>query len=235
VKSFDDYYNEETQELYIESGISRIWKWVDGYPEVNCAIITAFRGSNTKDQNKKNNASLKAKLLKNKYGVTKIIGKFVENYNPEKPDEGTPVIEDSWFVTDLTNWKSVKAAEASKEVTSTPEQRAKSLSDFKQKIIKLAKSYDQDSVIFIEKTNKDGKFLSKPKIVIHGVTGAGWPSAGEEETFKKISISKGQFFSTIKKKAFRFEAVENEEYVDFILEHTPTEIRSIYALAENKK
>lgn len=89
-----------------ESSLSRIYKHIQ---EHDCVVITAFR-EDTEDaakctekaiiggENKERNKDLKAALLGLGYGVTKVDGSYIENYNTEIAKE---VKEDSFFCVNL--------------------------------------------------------------------------------------------------------------------------------------
>lgn len=63
--------------MITESSLSRLWK---KYQECDSGTISACRGENTPEQNKKRTAKLKAALLGLGYSVTKINGVYIENY-----------------------------------------------------------------------------------------------------------------------------------------------------------
>ena len=60
-----------------ESSLSRIWQ---KYKEHDSGTISASRGENTKKQNQTLTLALKTELIKLGYSVTKVKGKFIENY-----------------------------------------------------------------------------------------------------------------------------------------------------------
>lgn len=117
-----------TEEVNLqESSLSRIWKHSQLH---QTGTITAFRYARdcgegevyTKGENKARNKKLESKLLSKGYGITKIQGIYIENYNSNNEIE---VKEESFFVVDLKDNK-------------------KLLSDLK----KLGKEFDQDSICF---------------------------------------------------------------------------------------
>jgi len=117
-----------------ETSLSRIWHWTEKH---DTAIITASRVKNencleiiegeekgqifTKEENKERNKDLYAVLIEKKYGVTKVDGNYIENF--ETP-EAKEVSEDSLFVVNLRNDE-----------------------NFFKTIIELGKFFCQDSVL----------------------------------------------------------------------------------------
>jgi len=63
--------------------------------ENDTAIISAYRGENSSEENRERGQILKARLLKRGYGVTKLVGSFIENF--ETP-EAVEVTEESLLV-----------------------------------------------------------------------------------------------------------------------------------------
>ena len=129
------------------SGLSRTRQHIE---EHDCAIITAFRNDpadmskcqpgsvkevegKTKQTNKKRNRDLKAMLLGLDYGVTKVDGSYVENF--EQPD-AVEVKENSLFVANLHD---------------DP--------DFVNEITQMAEKFCQDSVLIIPQGGK-GAYLT---------------------------------------------------------------------------
>lgn len=130
-----------------KSSLSRIYKHI---LEHDCAILTAFRHNIDLDIcppvdisypieyidageipmaiKKEANRDLKAVLLVLGYGVTRVDGSYIENYNTEAAKE---VKEESYFVANLANSNT-----------------------FFDDIIELGKSYCQDAVILIPKGGK---------------------------------------------------------------------------------
>ena len=100
----------EFKNFLSESSLSRIWKLTK---EHDSGTISAFRYAKncgegelfSKDENKKNSAKLKALLLSNGYGVTKIQGVYIENYGTDKAVE---VHEESYIVIDIKNSGNLK-------------------------------------------------------------------------------------------------------------------------------
>ena len=117
-ESINKWKNFKDSPKYVlsESGLSRVWNHIANH---DTAIITAFRnnpldnsecafdstreeeGGTALQTNKDRNSDLKAALLYNRYGVTKVDGAYIENYlDPEKQVE---VKEDSLFVVNLND------------------------------------------------------------------------------------------------------------------------------------
>jgi hypothetical protein len=117
-----------------ESSLSRVWRHSEEY---DIATISAFRNMNVNclnysgdfeeghefsyKENKERNKDLLAVLLQKGYGVTKIMGNYIENFNTESAVE---VGEESFFVVNKNMDE-----------------------DFFPTLIKLAKYFCQDSVL----------------------------------------------------------------------------------------
>lgn len=125
IKDFDQNYNNmsNNQNLkYIsESSLSRVFL---KYKECQSGTISAFRGERTYNENKELSKNLKRELLALGYSVTRIIGKYVQDYQGMNQKE---VKEESYIVFDCTNRGQLK-------------------DDLK----KLAKKYEQDCIAFAE-------------------------------------------------------------------------------------
>ena len=83
---------ENWQRFLIESSLSRLYKHMT---EHDSAILSAFRDEFTKKENYERNRELKARLLERGYGVTKVAGSYIENFQTPKAME---VSEESFFV-----------------------------------------------------------------------------------------------------------------------------------------
>ena len=103
-----------------ESSLSRVYGHI---LEHDSAILTAFRSEYSKQENYERNRELKAHLLSKGYGVTKIDGSYIENF--ETP-QALEVSEQSLFVLNR-----------------------KDESNFAQTITTLGEQYEQDSVLII--------------------------------------------------------------------------------------
>ena len=131
-----------------ESGLSRVHQHIGAH---DTAVITAFRNNPSSDEgcvepippgeqeesplkaNKARNRNLKAVLLKMGYGVTRVDGSYIENF--DDADNRKEVSEESFFVVNL-----------------------KDDSDFNNNIVKLGQKFCQDSVLLIPQGG-DGAFL----------------------------------------------------------------------------
>jgi hypothetical protein len=118
------------EKLLKESGLSRIYKHI---MEHDSAILSAFRGEYRKKENYGRSRELKAQLLEQGYGVTKIAGSFVENF--EKPGQ-IEVSEQSLFVSNRHD---------------DPE--------FFSNIAEYGEEYEQDSVLIIPMGGKEAYLL----------------------------------------------------------------------------
>ncbi len=112
--------------VLLESGLSRLY---DHMMEHDSAILTAFRNEYSNKQNYKRNRELKAQLLSMGYGVTKVDGSYIENFETPQAIE---VSEQSFFVSNRT-----------------------SAPDFLNSIKSLGESYEQDSVLIIPRGASD--------------------------------------------------------------------------------
>ena len=112
--------------LLSESGLSRLLGHIQ---EHDSAIISAFRNEYSNKENYERSRKLKAQLLSQGYGVTKIKGSYIENFDTP---EAIEVVEQSLFVSNRYDD-----------------------SEFKNNISNLGKEYEQDSVLFIPKGGKN--------------------------------------------------------------------------------
>ena len=131
-----------------ESGLSRVHQHINAH---DTAVITAFRNDPSSDEgcynaappaeqeesplkaNKARNRNLKATLLKMGYGVTRVDGSYIENF--DDADNRKEVKEQSFFVVNLRD---------------DP--------DFNNNINRLGQMFCQDSVLLIPQGG-DGAFL----------------------------------------------------------------------------
>ena len=131
-----------------ESGLSRVHQHINAH---DTAVITAFRNNPSSDEgsvepippgeqeesplkaNKARNRNLKAVLLKMGYGVTRVDGSYIENF--DDADNRKEVSEESFFVVNL-----------------------KDDPNFNNNIVKLGQKFCQDSVLLIPQGG-DGAFL----------------------------------------------------------------------------
>lgn len=139
VNRMSDLMETKTVEQeFSESSLSRIWSYTDEY---DIAIITAHRSKNifcvkyrenevegkkfTNKENKERNLDLLSVLISKGYGITKVKGSYIENFQTSRAIE---VSEESFFVVNFNN-----------DV------------DFFPTMIKLSKYFCQDSVILKSK------------------------------------------------------------------------------------
>jgi len=165
-----------------ESGLSRVRKHIMNH---DCAILTAFRGDlmdmeNCTDnaempeegeKNMNRNRDLKATLLGSGYGVTKVDGSYVEDFDTPKAME---VKENSLFCVNLKDDPS-----------------------FIQTIATLGEKYCQDSVLIIPKGGKGSYLLGTNEAEFPGYgqkEKVGDLSFGKEAEF--MTRVKGRPFST---------------------------------------
>ena len=78
--------------LITESSLSRVYGHI---VEHDSAILTAFRNEYSRKENYERNRELKAQLLSMGYGVTKVDGSYIENFETPQAIE---VSEQSFFV-----------------------------------------------------------------------------------------------------------------------------------------
>lgn len=172
--------------LINESSLSRIWKHVTKH---DSGTISAFRGFEncgdgnviSKKTNKQNNAALKGKLLTMGYGVTKVVGTYIENY---KSPNAKKVKEESFIVVDLKDSKKLK-----------------------KDLIKLGKYFNQDSITYSKPSGE--YYLISTNKCPDGYPGHG--TIGKTIKLGKPFFGKeGVFHSTINGRPFVFETVLTE-------------------------
>ena len=117
-----------------ESGLSRLYSHM---MEHSSAILTAFRNEYSNEENYERNRELKAQLLSMGYGVTKVDGSYIENF--ETP-EAIEVSEQSYFVSN-------RADDAG----------------FVESIQSLGVQYDQDSVLIIPQGGQEAYLIGTRK------------------------------------------------------------------------
>ena len=101
--------------------------------EHESATLSAFRNEFTKKENLERNRELKAELLGRGYGVTRILGSYIENFETPKAIE---VAEESFFVSNR-----------------------KDDPDFVLEIARLGEDFNQDSVLIVDKGAQDAYLL----------------------------------------------------------------------------
>ena len=121
---------EKWEKFLTESGLSRLYQHM---MEHDSAIISAFRNEYVNKENYGRSRELKAQLLSAGYGVTKIDGSYIENF--ETP-EAIEVSEQSLFISN-------RGGDA----------------DFINDIARLGEEYEQDSVLIIPEGGQDAYLL----------------------------------------------------------------------------
>jgi hypothetical protein len=109
-----------------ESGLARLYQHIEDH---DSAIISAFRGEHSKKENLERSRILKATLLKQGYGVTKVDGSYIENF--ETP-QALEVSELSLFISNRGD-----------------------ASNFVKDVIGFGEQYEQDSVLIIPMGGQD--------------------------------------------------------------------------------
>ena len=113
-----------------ESSLSRLYKHMQDHES---AALSAFRNEFTKEESLERNRKLKAELLGRGYGVTRILGSYIENFETPKAVE---VAEESFFVSNR-----------------------KDDPDFALEIARLGEDFDQDSVLIVLKGAENAYLL----------------------------------------------------------------------------
>ena len=113
-----------------ESSLSRHYRHMQDHES---AALSAFRNEFAKAENLERNRKLKAELLGRGYGVTRILGSYIENFETPKAVE---VAEESFFVSNR-----------------------KDDPDFALEIARLGEDFDQDSVHIVDKGAQDAYLL----------------------------------------------------------------------------
>lgn len=166
------------KQYLIETSLSRLYSKTQNHA---VGAITAFRGTNTRDQNKQLNKKLLAYLLDKGYSVTKIKGSYVEQYGTEQAQE---VGEESFFVANPVEGDDGGQLE--------------------QDLIKLGEVFDQDSIMSY-------KFEDKPTLIGTSDRDDSFPGKGQTLPFNDTNwgYATGEFFSRVGGRQFSFtEAVE---------------------------
>ena len=183
-----------------ESGLSRVHQHINAH---DTAVITAFRNDPSSDEgcynaappseqeesplkaNKARNKHLKAVLLKMGYGVTRVDGSYIENF--DDVDNRKEVSEESFFVVNL-----------------------KDDPKFNNNINKLGQMFCQDSVLLIPQGGGDD---GSPAFLLG--TNESWPGLGEKEPVGRFEGGKeAEFMSRVKGRPFVFKEVHKQETWD---------------------
>jgi len=193
-------------EMLKESSLSRIY---NSTKEHDCGTISAFRSA--KDCNEGEAFSLKDNKKRSSILKAKLlqlgygVTKIAGTYveNYGKPN-AVNVKEDSYFVVDLKDDKKLK-----------------------KNLVKLGLQFEQDSITFQE---KDGSYY----LISSNKCPDGYPGNGtlgkEVKLGKPIFGKDGVFHSKINGRPFIFENLIRHN--ELLIDHTPTEIRSILKLSE---
>ena len=125
-----------------ESSLSRTYRQMKKH---DCGTITAFRDARdcgkgskyTKKENLARNKSLLAKLMTKSYGVTRVKGYYIENYNTPNAIE---VGETVFLVMDLHD-----------------------TGNLRRDLLRLGGEFKQDSILFVPKGGKQGTLIGTNK------------------------------------------------------------------------
>lgn len=131
-----------SKEKLDESGLSRVWTHMQKHES---GTVTAFRSASecnsgdkySRADNRKRNKSLQSKLQRLGYGITKVKGSYIENY--DTPD-AIEVGEDVFYVVDLKN-----------------------TGNLKKDLQKLGEEFEQDSILFIPKGGESSVLIGTNK------------------------------------------------------------------------
>ncbi len=171
--------------IITKGSLSRL---VDKIIQHDTGTITSFRSQYNLEDNKKRNRSLNANLLSLGYRITKVKGGFIENIGEEDEKE---VDEDVFFVED---WKD----------------RGR----LKEDLISLGEKFDQDSILFIPKSNIEDVKVGDVSSFLIGTSRDDNKELkyGEEIKFPVLKLGKGdnQFITKIKGRPFYFKECLNE-------------------------
>ena len=123
-----------------EASLGRVYQHITRDASKSFAILTAFRGGNSKQQNLQRNKKLQSDVRSLGLGFFKVKGYWVECQDPDLeyaqcPDDmKIPVVEESLFVPNIS----------------------------REQAVKLGKKYEQDAVIYSgEETDNNVELVSK--------------------------------------------------------------------------
>lgn len=169
-----------TQQLD-ESSLSRIYDKTKKYA---CGAITAFRGENSRAENRNLNKQLLSVLLNKGFSVTKVKGSYIENFNTDSARE---VGEESFFV---CNYK-VEGDDGG---------------ELERELVRLGRLYDQDSILSIP-FGKAGELIGTSQ------RSNSFPDYGKRFRvgMPKFGKAMGEFFSRVNGRQFAFESIEEIE------------------------
>lgn len=170
-----------------ESSLNRLRSKIEDHA---CGTITAFRGGNTKSENKAKNKKLVAYLMSKGYSVTPIKGSYIENF---KTDDAEEVGESSYFV---CNHK-VEGDDNGQ---------------LEKDLMRMGEKFDQDSILSIP-YEKDAVLVGTSK------RDNSFPGYKKRMKVGKPKFGKtsGEFFSRVNGRVFAFECQSLDlEYPDTI-------------------
>ena len=203
---------QERQQNLFEASLSRIWSQALKH---QTGTISGFRYAPdcgdgkpyTLADNKRRNSILKAKLLKQGFGVTSVKGTYIENYGTPEARE---VDEESFFVVDIKDTGKLKSA-----------------------LIALGTEFEQDSITFAEageayyliSTNEcPSGYPGSGKIGVSAKLGK--PNYGKKEFADEDGeVKPAEFFSKIKNRPFVFR--ESVQDVHVLSQLSLSEVRSV--------
>ena len=131
--------------LLLEKSMSRMLQHIQGH---DTAFVTAYRNDPTdftkcmpshsqNPDNKERNKELKSSLFENGYGITSVMGSYIEGFKTKAAKE---VKEHSFFVVNLEDDE-----------------------DFRDEIFKLSEFYCQDSFLFVNKGGQEAFLVGTNK------------------------------------------------------------------------
>lgn len=173
-----------------ESSLSRVWSHMSNH---DCGIISASRDGQgctpsmadryTSKENKQRNKQLSAKLQILGYGITRVDGTYVENYNS---DNSIKVYEDAFFVVDLENTGKLKAD-----------------------LLELGELYMQDSIMWIPHSENGAAYLIGTNHCPDGFPGYRIAEKYTQTSYGK----EGEFMTMINGRPFKFTETDMNENV----------------------
>lgn len=166
------------KEYIAESSLSRIWAKTQKH---TCGAITAWRGENTRAENKARNKELVDYLRGKGYSITNVKGTYIENKGKKNEKE---VGESSYIV---CNHK-VEGDDGG---------------ELERDLIKLGKRYNQDSILIIPVGGKGAYLYGTSKT-------NDYPPMDKTMKVgdRKMGKTAGEFISRIRGREFAFEEVE---------------------------
>lgn len=190
LKKVAEGINKKKLQLLNEYSFSRVYnKLKNG----TCAMMTAYRGTNSHTENERRQKSLKQELQKLGYSFNEFNGYYIEY---TRDSEAKPQLEKSLLI------------------------YPKSLKDFKENIIELGTKYDQDTILYIKDgegfligaTGNDPDFPKGQEVSIGKVTASKIAQIYSErngKTFIFESMQPDGMFS-----GYAFKATENNRITE---------------------